>query len=63
LHLPELFAADPRHGERFPCRAAGVLDYTKNRRPEQELLLEAFPEEIVPRHGRVTDRQDPLRAV
>src|SRR5436190_8090890 len=32
LHLRELFAADPRRGERFVAEAAGLyLDYSKNR--------------------------------
>jgi hypothetical protein len=43
FHLPELFAADPGHGERFVAEGAGVLDYTKNRRTEQEVRSEALP--------------------
>jgi hypothetical protein len=31
VHLRELFADDPRHGERFTAEAAGIyLDYSKN---------------------------------
>jgi hypothetical protein len=43
FHLPELFTADPGHGERFVGEGAGVLDYTKNRRTEQEVRSEALP--------------------
>jgi hypothetical protein len=43
FHLPELFTADPRHGERFVAEGPGVLDYTKNRRTEQEVRSEALP--------------------
>ncbi len=46
LHLRELFARDPRRGERFAAEAAGVyLDYSKNRVTEETLrLLVAFAE-------------------
>jgi glucose-6-phosphate isomerase len=38
--LRELFAADPRRGERFAAEAAGVyLDYSKNRITEETLAL------------------------
>ncbi|MBN2339388.1 MAG: glucose-6-phosphate isomerase, partial [Acidobacteria bacterium] len=40
LHLRELFARDPRRGERFAAEAAGVyLDYSKNRVTEETLRL------------------------
>jgi glucose-6-phosphate isomerase len=40
LHLRQLFAADPRRGERFAVEAAGVyLDYSKNRVTEETLAL------------------------
>jgi hypothetical protein len=55
-HLPELFTADPGHGERFVAEGAGVLGRTGG-------APGGTPEEIVPRRGCVTDRQDRLRAV
>ena len=40
LHLRDLFADDPRRGERFRVEAAGVhLDYSKNRITDQTLHL------------------------
>ena len=40
LHLRELFAGDPKRGERFACEAAGLhLDYSKNRATEETLAL------------------------
>src|SRR5580765_7012959 len=40
LHLRELFAKDPRRGERLTCAAAGLfLDYSKNRITGQTLKL------------------------
>jgi glucose-6-phosphate isomerase len=40
VHLRELFAADPRRGERLTAEAAGVyLDYSKNRISEETLAL------------------------
>jgi glucose-6-phosphate isomerase len=40
VHLRELFARDPRRGERFAAEAAGVyLDYSKNRLTEETLRL------------------------
>lgn len=39
-HLRELFAADPKRGERFTAEAAGVfLDYSKNRVTDDTLKL------------------------
>jgi glucose-6-phosphate isomerase len=39
-HLCELFAADPKRGERFTAEAAGVfLDYSKNRITDETLKL------------------------
>jgi hypothetical protein len=54
-HLPELFTADPGHGERFVAEGPESSG-------EQE-VRRGTPEEIVPRRGCVTDRQDRLRAV
>ncbi len=47
LHLRQLFADDPRRGERFTLEAAGVfLDYSKNRVTDETLkLLVALAEE------------------
>jgi glucose-6-phosphate isomerase len=47
LHLRDLFAGDPRRGERFAAEAAGIyLDYSKNRITEETLrLLIALAEE------------------
>ena len=40
LHLRELFAADPKRGERMTATAAGLfLDYSKNRITDQTLKL------------------------
>jgi glucose-6-phosphate isomerase len=40
LHLRELFAADPKRGERLAAKAAGVyLDYSKNRVTDETLAL------------------------
>jgi glucose-6-phosphate isomerase len=40
LHLRQLFADDPRRGERFACEAAGIyLDYSKNRITEETIRL------------------------
>jgi len=40
LHLRELFARDPRRGERFTVRDVGIhLDYSKNRITEETLKL------------------------
>src|SRR5580765_7677124 len=40
VHLRELFAKDPRRGERFTADAAGLfLDYSKNRITDQTLKL------------------------
>jgi glucose-6-phosphate isomerase len=40
LHLRELFAADPRRGERLNAEAAGIhLDYSKNRVTDETLKL------------------------
>jgi hypothetical protein len=37
-----LFTADPGHGERFVAEGAGVLDYTKNRRPSRRCARRHF---------------------
>ncbi len=40
LHLRELFAEDPRRGERFAVEAAGIyLDYSKNRVTDETIRL------------------------
>src|SRR5271170_2156283 len=40
LHLREIFANDPKRGERMTAEAAGVyLDYSKNRITEESLEL------------------------
>jgi glucose-6-phosphate isomerase len=40
LHLRELFAADPKRGERLTAEAAGLfLDYSKNRATDETLKL------------------------
>jgi len=40
LHLRDLFAADPRRGERMTAEAAGIfLDYSKNRITDETLTL------------------------
>ena len=40
MHLRELFAADPRRGERLAVEAAGIyLDYSKNRITDETLRL------------------------
>ncbi|MGH8396996.1 MAG: glucose-6-phosphate isomerase [Gammaproteobacteria bacterium] len=40
LHLRQLFAEDPKRGERFAVEAAGIyLDYSKNRITEETLRL------------------------
>jgi glucose-6-phosphate isomerase len=40
LHLRELFAADPRRGERMTAEAAGIyLDYSKNRITDETVRL------------------------
>jgi len=47
LHLRDLFAGDPKRGERFTAEAAGVyLDYSKNRITAEtlELLLQLAKE-------------------
>src|SRR5215510_7116332 len=40
LHLRDLFAADPKRGERMTLQAAGLyLDYSKNRVTDETLKL------------------------
>ena len=40
LHLRELFAQDPKRGERLTVEAAGLyLDYSKNRITDEALAL------------------------
>ena len=40
LHLRDLFAADPKRGERFTAEAAGLFfDYSKNRITDETLRL------------------------
>jgi glucose-6-phosphate isomerase len=40
LHLRQLFADDPKRGERFALDAAGLyLDYSKNRVTDETLKL------------------------
>src|SRR5438874_13346653 len=40
LHLRQLFADDPKRGERLTCEAAGIyLDYSKNRVTDETLRL------------------------
>src|ERR1035437_542964 len=40
VHLRELFAADPKRGERMTAEAAGLfLDYSKNRLTDETLKL------------------------
>ncbi|MFH1024444.1 MAG: glucose-6-phosphate isomerase [Planctomycetota bacterium] len=40
IHLREIFAADPRRGERFAAEGAGIyLDYSKNRVTDETLRL------------------------
>jgi glucose-6-phosphate isomerase len=40
LHLRDLFAKDPKRGERLTCEAAGLyLDYSKNRITDQSLKV------------------------
>ncbi|MFM8683474.1 MAG: glucose-6-phosphate isomerase, partial [Chthoniobacterales bacterium] len=40
LHLRELFAGDPKRGEKFAAEACGLyLDYSKNRATEQTFGL------------------------
>ena len=40
LHLRQLFADDPRRGERFACEAAGIyLDYSKNHITDETIRL------------------------
>jgi glucose-6-phosphate isomerase len=51
VHLRELFAADPRRGERMTAEAAGLyLDYSKNRVTDEtmRLLVELAAESGVP---------------
>ena len=57
VHLRELFAADPKRGERLTAEAAGVfLDYSKNRITDETLQL------LVPLAGecRLRDRIDAM---
>jgi glucose-6-phosphate isomerase len=51
LHLRELFASDPRRGERLTAQAEGIyLDYSKNRVTDETmaLLVELAEESAVP---------------
>src|SRR5215469_11669627 len=51
LHVRELFAADPRRGERLTAEAVGIyLDYSKNRITDEtmRLLVELAEESGVP---------------
>src|SRR5215467_11610194 len=53
LHLRELFASDPRRGERMTAAAEGIyLDYSKNRVTDETmaLLVELAEESGVPQH-------------
>ena len=60
-HLRDLFAADPRRGERLTAEAAGVyLDYSKNRITDETvaLLVELAEESGVPEHRDAMFRGD-----
>jgi glucose-6-phosphate isomerase len=60
-HLRELFAADPRRGERLTVEAAGLfLDYSKNRVTDEtmRLLLELAVESRVAEHRDAMFRGD-----
>ena len=63
FHLPELFEAESGHGEWFV--AEGARNPRLHQEPKDRAggALGGTPEEIVPSRGRVTDRQDRLRAV
>src|SRR6185312_15020916 len=53
-HLRELFAEDPRRGERMQTEAAGIyLDYSKNRVTEETLTLLFGLAEAVDLRGRI----------
>ena len=53
LHLRELFAQDPKRGERLTVEAAGLyLDYSKNRITEETLALLLQLAEQSPRVSR-----------
>ncbi len=68
VHLRDLFAQDPKRGERLTAEAAGVyLDYSKNRVTDKTLQLLLALAEQQGRHranrGHVPWRQDqPLGA-
>jgi glucose-6-phosphate isomerase len=54
LHLRELFAQDPKRGERLTVEAAGLyLDYSKNRITEETLALLLQLAEQSPRVSRL----------
>jgi glucose-6-phosphate isomerase len=60
-HLRDLFAADPRRGERLTAEAAGVyLDYSKNRITDETvaLLVQLAEESGVPEHREAMFRGD-----
>ena len=60
-HLRDLFAADPRRGERLTAEAAGVyLDYSKNRITDETvaLLVQLAEESGVPEHRDAMFRGD-----
>ncbi len=60
-HLRDLFAADPRRGERLTAEAAGVyLDYSKNRITDETvaLLVQLAEESGLPEHRDAMFRGD-----
>src|SRR5215467_12276061 len=59
LHLRELFASDPRRGERLTAQAEGIyLDYSKNRVTDETMALLV---ELAEESG-VTRRRDAMFA-
>jgi glucose-6-phosphate isomerase len=63
LHLRQLFADDPRRGERFTAEAAGIyLDYSKNRITDETLRLLVRLAEECNLRGRINAmfRGDPI---
>src|SRR6185312_5991719 len=54
LHLRDLFANDPKRGERMTAQAAGLyVDYSKNRMTDETLRLLLRLAEESGLHGRI----------
>ena len=60
LHLRQLFADDPKRGERLTAEAAGIyLDYSKNRITSETIKLLLDLAEAVALRAKIVERLHP----